>query len=318
MSIQAALLRERTRASGMIRLIGSHDALGARLGERAGFDGIWASSLEISASNAVPDAGILDMSDFLAAAASMARSVNIPIVADCDSGFGTAVNVMNMVRRYESAGVAAVCMEDKIFPKVNSLLPKRQELAAIAEFAGKIEGAKSAQRSADFMVIARVEALIAGAGQQEAHRRAHAYVDAGADAILIHDKSSSPESILEFCRAWDGTAPLVVVPTTYHSITAAQLEAYGVKIVIYANHGLRARIRAMEEAFAEILATGNTSTIEDKIAPLASIFDLQGHAQFERDEQRFVRMDEGRARAVGRPPRRTHVLTLRRASESAN
>ena len=286
---QATLLRQRLHAPGIIRIAGAHDALGARLAERAGFDGVWASSFEISASRGVPDAGILDVSDFLSASASMAMAVRVPVIADCDSGFGTAVNVIHMVRRYEAAGIAAVCIEDKAFPKVNSLRPSPQELAPIAEFVGKIEAAKSAQASRDFLVIARVEALIAGRPQHEALERAHAYAEAGADAILIHAKGPTPDGIAEFCRAWDRSAPLVVVPTTYHSITASELSALGVKMVIYANHGLRARVRATEEAFATILREGRTTSIERQIAPVSAIFDLQGYAQFERDESEYVR-----------------------------
>jgi phosphoenolpyruvate phosphomutase len=127
MPVHVTPFRENLHTPGLVRLIGSHDALGARLAERAGFDGVWASSFEISASHGVPDAGILDVSAFLSAATSMASAVNIPVVADCDSGFGNAINVMHMVRRYETAGVAAVCIEDKAFPKVNSILPRRQD-----------------------------------------------------------------------------------------------------------------------------------------------------------------------------------------------
>jgi phosphoenolpyruvate phosphomutase len=298
MPAQSTMLRQRLHGPGIVRLAGAHDALGARLAERAGFEGVWASSLEISASHAVPDAGILDASEFLAAAASMALAVRIPVVADCDGGFGTAINVIHMVRRYEAAGIAAICIEDKIFPKVNSLRAARQELAPVAEFVGKIEAAKSAQLSRDFLVIARVEALIAGRTQHEAQDRAHAYVDAGADAILIHDKGCAPDAILEFCRAWDRRVPLVAVPTTYHSITAAELSAAGVRIVIYANQGLRARVRATEHAFAEILREGRSTSIEREIAPLTTIFDLQGYPKLERDEATYVRPGEAPLQAV--------------------
>jgi len=286
---QASRLRERLAAPGIMRLAGSHDALGARLAERAGFDGVWASSFEISASRAVPDAGILTMSDFLSAASSMVMAVDVPVIADCDSGFGDAINVMHMARHYEAAGVAAVCIEDKAFPKVNSLFSKSQQLVGISEFAGKIEAAKRAQQSCDFFIIARVEALVAGESQQEALRRAYAYAEAGADAILIHDNHSTSYNIGEFCAAWDGRVPLVVVPTTFYSVTVSELSKLGVKMVIYANHGLRARVRAMEETFAEILQEGTTSTVEHKIALLSSIFEIQGYSQLELNKRIYLR-----------------------------
>lgn len=276
MSEQAAPLRELFDRPGIIRLVGAHNALGAKLAERAGFDGVWSSGLEISTSYAVPDASILTMSEYLAAAQSMVEAVRIPVVADCDTGYGNLNNLIRAVRKFESAGVAAVCIEDKLFPKINSLLPDWHELAPIPEFVGKIKATKDSQRSSDFMVIARVEALIAGLEQDEALKRAHAYAEAGADAILIHSKSRSPQPIVDFAHAWDFSAPLVVVPTTYATIKAQELEALGVKMVIYANHGLRASVKAMLDVYHEILKQGSTVGVEERIAPLSLIFDLQG------------------------------------------
>ncbi len=298
MSKQAAQLRELFKRPGVIRLVGSHNALGAKLAEHAGFDGVWSSSFEISASYAVPDADILTMPEFLAAAQSMAGAVQIPVVADVDTGYGNAHNVIRMIEKFEAAGVAAVCMEDKLFPKMNSFIDGRQDLASVAEFVGKIMAAKNAQNSADFMVIARVEALIAGWGQEEALKRAHAYAQAGADAILIHDKSPSPEPIIHFINAWDFSAPLVVVPTTYYRITVQELEQLGVKMVIYANHGLRASIRAMEETYAEILKFGTSAPVESKIAPTKLVFELQGFPQLKRDEESFLHTGKQQVRAI--------------------
>ena len=295
---KAASLRELFAQPGIVRLVGAHNALGAKLAERAGFDGVWASGLEISTSFAVPDANILTMSEYLAAAQSMADAVTIPVVADCDTGFGNSNNVIYVVKKYEAAGIAAVCIEDKFFPKVNSFVPGRQELAPIAEFVGKIMAAKNAQRSLDFMVIARVEALIAGWGQAEALKRARAYADAGADAVLIHSKTRSPQPIVDFSQAWDFRVPLVVVPTTYYSITAQELAELGVKMVIYANHGLRAAIRSVEETFAEILRAGTTAAVEPNIAPMRLVFELQGMVQMKRDEERYLRSDKPLTRAI--------------------
>jgi phosphoenolpyruvate phosphomutase len=160
----AKKLRARFGQSKIIRVVGAHNPLGARIAERCGFDGVWSSGLEISTSYGVPDAAILTMSEYLDVAERMASAVDIPVIADCDTGFGNSNNVINMVKRFEAAGVAAVSIEDKLFPKVNSFIPGRQELASIAEFVGKIMAAKNAQRGPEFMVIARVEALIAGWG----------------------------------------------------------------------------------------------------------------------------------------------------------
>ncbi|WP_405778546.1 isocitrate lyase/phosphoenolpyruvate mutase family protein [Streptomyces sp. NBC_00859] len=297
----ARRLRELFARPGAVRLAGAHNPLGARLAQRAGFDGVWSSGLEVSASQGVPDTDILTMSELLGVASSLTAAVDVPVVADCDAGYGNAHNVMHMIRRYEAAGIAAVSIEDKRFPKVNSFIPGRQELAPVLEFCGKLTAAKAAQRTPDLMVIARIEALIAGWGMDEALSRGEAYARAGADAVLIHAKGSSPEPILDFLAQWTLPTPVVVVPTTYHTITATELAAAGAKMVIYANHGLRAGIAAMTDTFASILRDDRTTGIEDRIAPLATVFDLQGMAEQKVHEQEFITSYESRTRAVVLP-----------------
>ncbi len=294
----AQRLRELFARPGAVRIIGAHNPLGARLAERAGFDGVWSSGLEVSASQGVPDTDILTMSELLATAGSLAAAVEVPVVADCDAGYGNAHNVMNMIRRYEAAGIAGVSIEDKRFPKVNSFIPGRQELAPIAEFCGKLRAAKTAQTAPDLMVIARIEALIAGWGMDEALRRGEAYAAAGADAVLIHAKGSSPEPVLRFLERWSLPTPVVVVPTTYHTITATELSEAGAKMVIYANHGLRAGIAAVTDTFEAILRDDRTTGIEDRIAPLATVFDLQGMSLQKRHEAEYITPYASRARSL--------------------
>lgn len=243
--------------------------------ERSGADGVWASGLEISASRCVPDTSIVTMTEHLDAARSMCFATVLPVVADCDTGYGNAANVAHAVSRFEAAGVAGICIEDKRFPKRNSFAGGRQELVGVDEFADKIRAGKKAQQDESFVLIARVEALIAGGSREQALERAHAYAAAGADAVLIHSKSRTPDDVAAVARAWDRQVPLVVVPTTYSKISAEELEALGVKVVIYANQGLRSALRAMEETYAEILRTGSTESVEPKIWPLESIFELQ-------------------------------------------
>lgn len=285
----AAKLRRRFQQDKIIRIAGAHNALSAKIAEQCGFDGIWSSGFEISTSFAVPDANILTMSEYLGVARTMAERINIPIVADCDTGYGNIHNVMEAVKKFEAAGVAAICIEDKRFPKVNSFVPGRQELVSIEEFVGKIEAAKSAQVSEDFMLIARVEALIAGYGMDEALKRAQAYADAGADAILMHSKAKTPEHIQEFSKLWDFRLPVVVVPTTYYRVDIQQLHEMGVKMVIYANHGIRATIKALEKTFTDILDSGSIGNIESDIASLDEVFALQGMQDLKRNEQRYLR-----------------------------
>jgi len=232
------------------------------------------------------------MSQYLEAASFMNDAVSIPVVADCDTGYGNSNNVMHMIGKYEAAGIAAVTLEDKKFPKVNSYIPGRQELAPIAEFVGKILAAKNAQQTEDFMVIARVEALIAGWGQEEALRRAHTYSEAGADAIFIHSKSNTPDEIVNFVKAWDGSVPLIICPTSYPMITLDEIERLDIKMVIYANHGLRASIKATNEVLSEIIREGRLDTLDDKIVSMNEVFELQGMTQMKEQEQIYLRSGE--------------------------
>ncbi|MCX4902785.1 isocitrate lyase/phosphoenolpyruvate mutase family protein [Streptomyces sp. NBC_00878] len=267
-------LRELIASRQIARLAGAHDPLSASLVEISGFDGVWASSFTISAANGLPDMSLLSMADFLEAAGRMAAVCSVPILADCDTGFGGAPNVAYLVQRYEAAGVAGVCIEDKVFPKTNSFVDRRQELLAVDEFARKIEAGKNAQRDPDFVLVARTEALIAGHDVQEALHRAHAYVDAGADVILVHSKKDSPREVIEFLDAWQARAPVVVVPTTYHDWHFTDAESSGVSLVIYANHALRAAVRSMYRVLTSIESSGTSTAVEDLISPVSEVFEL--------------------------------------------
>ncbi len=286
---KAQILRRLLAQPEIMQVAGAHNGLSARLVEQAGFDAIWASGLEISAANAVPDANILTMTDYLEAASTMNEAVSLPVIADCDTGYGNSNNVIRLVKKYEAAGIAAICIEDKCFPKVNSYIPGRQELAPLAEFVGKIMAAKDAQASQAFMVIARVEALIAGWGLEEAWRRAEAYAEAGADAILIHSKAKTPDEIQAFIQGWSRPVPLVVVPTSYSQVTARELWEWGVKIVIYANAGLRAAVQAMSRVLGNLREAGSLKAVEEEIAPLQTIFDLQEMGRFQAEEKKYLR-----------------------------
>jgi len=295
---KAKALREGLQGGGILRVAGGHNPLGAKLAASAGFDAIWASGLEISAAQALPDANILTMTEFLRAAAAMNDAVPVPVIADCDTGFGNSTNVIHMVHKYERAGVAAVCIEDKRFPKTNSLVSGRQELATVAEFVGKIMAAKNAQASPEFLVIARVEALIAGRGRDEALRRARAYADAGADAVVIHSRAPGPEEVLAFAEAWQDRLPLAVIPTTYPSVSAQALEQAGIRMVIYANQGIRATIRAMRETYAEIYARGSSAPVEDRIATLDEVFEIQDLTGLQDSERLYLRAGRSEFTAV--------------------
>ena len=174
----------------------AHNPLAAKLATDAGFDAVWGSGFELSASYAVPDANIVAMGTHLDMMRAMGEAQPGPVIADIDTGFGNAVNVAYAVPRYAAAGVAAVVMEDKTFPKDSSLRPgSRQELVPVREFQGKVEAAKA---HGSVLVVARTEALIAGLGEGEALHRGTAYAEAGADAVLVLSKKRTPDDILSF------------------------------------------------------------------------------------------------------------------------
>jgi phosphoenolpyruvate phosphomutase len=283
-------MREFLNRPGVAEGAGAGDGLCAKLIERAGFDFIWSSSLCVSASFAVPDANLISMSQYCEAARSMNEVVSLPIIADCDTGYGNANNVIYAVKKFEEAGIVGMSIEDKKFPKDNSLLEGgRQELAPIEEFVGKIKAAKDHQKNEAFIVIARVEALIAGWGQAEAMKRSLRYVEAGADAILIHSKQKEPNEILEFIRNWDHPAPLVLVPTNYPSLTLQEVEKLKkVKLFIYANQPMRASVKAQEALLAEIKRAGGIHTIDSMMVPVSHIFDLQGVPAMKEDEKKYL------------------------------
>ncbi|MBM4242209.1 MAG: phosphoenolpyruvate mutase [Deltaproteobacteria bacterium] len=267
---------------------GAHDALSAKLVEQAGFDAIWASGFGLSAVRAVPDASILTMSETLEATRAMVEATSIPVIADCDTGFGNAINVMRTVADFETAGVAAMSIEDNVFPKRCSFYAGvARELVPVEEHARKIAAAKAAQRRPDFFVIARTEALIAGWGKEEALSRARAYADAGADAVLIHSKHPDLSELAEVAAAWDRPVPLVSVPTTYIGASLADLESAGFRIVIYANQALRAALDAMKDALRALRA-GEAAALEKRIAPLEDVYAQVGVKELKENEARFL------------------------------
>jgi phosphonopyruvate hydrolase len=286
---KAAALKAKLAPRHPALAMAAHNPLAAKLAAEAGFDAIWGSGFELSASYAVPDANILPMGTHLEMMRAIGEAQDAPVVADIDTGFGNAVNVAYVVPQYAAAGVAAIVMEDKTFPKDSSLRAGgRQELVPVGEFQGKVAAAKAA--SGGVLVVARTEALIAGLGEAEALKRGAAYVEAGADAVLIHSKQKTPDEILSFCRAWPGTVPLVLVPTSYPQLSFADIAALGkVGLVICGNHAIRAAVAAMRSTFRRILAEGGIAGVEDDIATVKEVFALQGDAHMRELEKAYLR-----------------------------
>jgi len=289
-------LKEALLSNKLIRGIEVHNAISALIAndlkvnvnkqglERINeFDFFWESSLTDSASKGYPDIEIISFDSRLKTIMEILEVTNKPIVVDVDTG-GDIHHFEYLIPKLERIGVSAIIMEDKVFPKRNSLESGTiQTQEDPDKFAEKIKVGKQIQSSDDFMIIARIESLISGKNIEDALMRAEKYLKAGADGIMIHSKSESPNEIIKFaqeykklCEKLNLIKPLVCVPTTYNSIYESDLSNYGFNIVIYANHMLRAAYKAMQEVGKIILENERALEAEPHIVSLNEIFEKVG------------------------------------------
>jgi phosphoenolpyruvate phosphomutase len=274
-------------------LMEAHNGLSAKIVEEAGFKGIWASGLSISASLGVRDNNEASWTQVLDVLEFMSDATNIPILLDGDTGYGNFNNARRLVKKLEQCRIAGVCIEDKLFPKTNSFIKgEAQPLAGVEEFCGKIKAMKDGQNDEDFMVVARVEAFIAGWGLDEVLRRAEAYRRAGADAILVHSKKPDSAEIEAFMNEWGGRHPVVLVPTKYYSTPTNRFREMGVSTVIWANHNLRASVDAMTRISRQIFQEENLLSVEGVIAPVEEIFRLQQAEELQVAEKKYLPRSE--------------------------
>lgn len=286
---RTAQLRQMLVGDELEFLMEAHNGLSARIVREAGFKGIWASGLAISAQYGVRDNNEASWTQVVDTLEFMADASDLPILLDGDTGYGNFNNLRRLVRKLEQRGIAGVCIEDKQFPKTNSFIGgERQPLADIDEFSGKIKAGKDSQHDEHFSIVARVEALIAGWGMDEAVKRAEAYRRAGADAILIHSKLSRPDEILAFAREWAGRGPLVIVPTKYYSTPTDVFRKAGISAVIWANHLIRAAASSMQAVAKEIHESQTLVAVEDRIARVDEIFRLQDADEYSAAEELYL------------------------------
>ena len=285
--IRLKVLRRLIAAKKIVRVLEAHSGLSGLIIEhvevcndnkRLAFDAIWSSSLTDSTSKGKPDIEAVDLTTRLQDVNNILECTTKPIIFDGDTG-GKIEHFVFTVRTLERHGISAVIIEDKTGLKKNSLFGTDvvQTQDNIENFCAKIKTGKNAQVTEDFMIIARVESLICGQPVSDALQRAHAYVKAGADGIMIHSKEKTGEDIKEFCsefRSVDKTTPIVVVPTTYHHITEDELKQWGVNIVIYANHMLRASYPAMLQVATTILKHQRASEADQQCMPIKEILEL--------------------------------------------
>lgn len=268
------------------QIMEAHNGMGALLATRAGFDAVWASSFAVSASLGLRDNDELTWAEHLHAVAFMVEATDAPVLIDGNSGFGNFNTARRFAARAAAGGAGGICLEDKQFPKLNSFAGGPQRLEATELFCGKIAACKDTVGES-LVLVARTEALIAGASLDEALERAAAYRDAGADAIFIHSKRSDASQIEAFCEGWDGSLPVVISPTTYASTPMSEFERFGLAGVIWGNQGLRAAVTAMHSVYSSISNGTRGDHAVDGISTMEEIFELLDYGELEAAEGRY-------------------------------
>lgn len=284
---RVALLRKLIKTQDVVRVLEAHNGLTGMIVEmtriREGdknieFNAIWEGSLTDAASKGKPDISVVDMTSRIQTIQEILDVTTKPMIVDANNG-GLAEIFGYNVRTLERIGVSAVCIEDKVDGKRNSLYGTDvvQTQDTIENFCRKLAHGKASQQSKDFMIIARIESLILKQGVDDALKRADAYMQAGADAILIHSKEKTPDEILTFCKEFKKlphSAPLIAVPTIYNSVTEQELHKAGVKIVIYANHLLRSAYPVMKATAESILINRRSLEADSLCMPIADALGL--------------------------------------------
>jgi phosphoenolpyruvate phosphomutase len=272
-------------------LLGVHDALGAKIAEESGADGLWVSSFEVHAAARLPDADILGTADYVHVIEQMVDRVQTPVLVDGNAGGGNAINTIRLVREFEKTGALGICIEDNPFPKRCSFYGMQDELEPADTFCGKIQAAIEKRTNPEFAVIARTEALIQDMGLDVALERTKAYAAAGAEGILIHHKGKDPAPVLEFADRWfkTETTPLVCVPTKYHTVPFQALEDAGFSLVIFANYGVRSIIRALRSTFGTVMENRQLSDADDQVVSMDDVFELIYVDELKENEARYLR-----------------------------
>lgn len=278
----AKMLRTQVCSSSELSfLMEAHDGLSAAIAERAGFKGLWASRLSIACSLGYGDANEASWSRLIGVVERIVGSTELPVLVDGDGGFCNFDNACLRARKLCQLGAAGIALEDSYFPKMNSSVGQRHRLADVDEFSGRLRAVKDTVAD-DLVLVARVEALTAGLGIDEAVLRAHTYAEAGADAILICSLKSSADEILSFASAWQNRSPVVIVPTKHCRTPLSVYRDARISAVIWANHSVLAAIAAMQQFCGRIITKGTQSNI----AALDELFELLMYDELARAEGR--------------------------------
>ena len=283
--IQDVRFLNQTRSSGRYTLgVGVHNAVTASLAERAGFDVLWLSSLEVSTAKVLPDANIITFTEVASLLREIRHATTIPIIVDADNGYGSDETAIRSAQEFDFAGANAICLEDNAFPKRGSFYEGvNRRLEDVEAFCRRIERVRSAVRNR-VEIIARTEGLIAELNVRETIERIRAYVDAGADAVFVQTNRSRVEDFKIVVNEVRSLAPIVITPTTLPEIAANQFHAMGVDLIIYSNVVMRTIVRSVSEALDRLLNAQYLDSVQDRLASLEDLSDLtRAYSWFERE-----------------------------------
>lgn len=263
------------RSSGQYVLgVGVHNPVTAGLVERAGFDALWLSSLEMSTSKLLPDANVITFSEVAQILREINSTTTLPIIVDADNGYGSDETAIRAAQAFRDAGATAICLEDNAFPKRGSFYTDvERQLEDIDTFCRRIQKVRRAVGNR-LDIIARTEGLIAGVGMRETIERAYAYVEAGADALFVQTNTSTAEDFIRVLSEVKALAPIVTTPTALPDLSATQLHALGTDVIIFSNVVMRTIIKAVSEILSELKVVRRLDEVQSQIAPLEELFEL--------------------------------------------
>ncbi|MGY4183218.1 phosphoenolpyruvate phosphomutase [Bradyrhizobium sp. USDA 4518] len=268
-------------------LMEAHDGLSAAIAARAGFKGLWASGLSIACSLGYRHANEASWCQLVDVVERIVDSSQLPVLVDGDAGFGTFNSARLLARKLHQRGAAGVALEDSCFPKLNSFVGDRYPLADVDEFSGRLRAVKDTVAD-DLLLVARIEALIAGHGMYEAISRAHAYAEAGADAILIHSRRDCGDEVFSFASSWKNKLPVVIIPTKQYRILTSEYHRARISTIVWANHSMRAAVAAMRQVCGRIFAGENAANIDLDIATIDDVLTMFNYDELTGAEAQYL------------------------------
>ncbi len=287
MEVSTVTIKNQISNKDKVFYVGIHNALSAKIAEESGADGVWLSSFELSATHGLPDADLLTMDDYCRVIESVRERIDIPILVDANDGFGSAIEVMRLVQKYERSGANGIIIEDNAFPKECSFYEGNKTLESPSIFCGKLLAARE-HSSDNFFIGARTEALIANKGMDETLQRAELYRKYS-DAVVVHSKKKDGVEIFEFAKRWGKRSPLVAIPTTYNHKLYTDLNQVGYNMIILANYGIRSTVKILQTVYSLILKNDSLAFGNEYVCSLDEIFRLVSLTARRKQEEKYIR-----------------------------